>query len=87
MDGQEVTITASQNCSMTWKVVESHEPNAEDIIPESYQGIEYGLMGFVSDAYYKSEVFARMFLQLTLKDWKEKVKKLNQAIKNSKARV
>ncbi len=62
MVGQEVTITASQNRSMTWKVVESHEPNAEDILPESYQGIEYGLMGFVSDAYYKSEVFARMFL-------------------------
>jgi hypothetical protein len=83
MVGQEVTITASQNCSMTWKVVERIEPDAEDILPESNQGVEYGLMGFVSHAYYKTEVFAKMFLQLTFKDWKEYVKKLNQAIKNS----
>jgi hypothetical protein len=74
MVGQEVTITASQNCSMTWKVVESLVPIAEDILPESNQGVEYGLMGFVSHAYYKTEVFARMFLRLTFKDWKEKVK-------------
>ena len=68
---------------MTWKVVERIEPDAEDILPESNQGVEYGLMGFVSHAYYKTEVFAKMFLQLTFKDWKEYVKKLNQAIKNS----
>jgi hypothetical protein len=87
MVGQEVTITASQNRSMTWKVVESLEPDTEDILPESNQGVEYGLMGFVSHAYYKTEVFAKMFLRLTFKDWKENVKKLNQAIENSKARV
>jgi hypothetical protein len=87
MVGQEVTITASQNHSMTRKVVESLEPNAEDILPESNQGVEYELMGFVSHAYYKTEAFARMFLQITFKDWKEKVEKLNQAIKNSKVRI
>jgi hypothetical protein len=47
---------------MTWKVVESLELNAEDIFPESNQGVEYGLMDFVSHAYYKTEVFVRMFL-------------------------
>jgi hypothetical protein len=53
---------------MTWKVVESLEPNAEDILPESNQGVEYGLIGFVCHAYYKTGVFARMFLQHTYKD-------------------
>jgi hypothetical protein len=68
MVGQEATITSLQNCSMTWKVVESPEPDTEDILPKSNQGVEYGLMGFVSHASYKTEVFTQMFMQLTFKD-------------------
>ncbi len=75
MVGQEVTITASQNHSMAWKVVESLEPKCRRY------WVEYGLMGFVSHAYYKTEVFAKMFLQLTFKTGKKMSKSLTKPLK------
>lgn len=46
---------------MTWEVVESLEPDTEVILPESNQGVEYGLMGFVCHASYEIDVFTNMF--------------------------
>lgn len=82
--GQEVTVGTRKNGSMKWKVVEKYEPPDEDLLEDYKSADDFGFIDFCSSKYSlkfkKSEVLLEFFLQLSFIDWKEKVKKMNDAI-------
>jgi hypothetical protein len=80
--GTEVTVTSRKNGSMTWKVVERHNPPDEKLISKGNR--PYGLRDFSTMTHRKSEVLAHMFLELSFLDWKEKVKKINLEVEKTK---
>ena len=84
LKGHEVTVTSKSMGSVTWKVVESVEP--DDVIPELDEKVAYGLKGFDVSNYRKSEVLSSIFLRLLFKNWKEKVEKMNKAVEAAKAK-
>ena len=82
--GSEVTVTSRKNGSLTWKVVESHSPPGVEVITKS--SMSYGLKDFQMGNYKKSEVLAKIFLDLMFLDWKDMVNKMNDAVAASKTK-
>jgi hypothetical protein len=83
--GQEVTIKTEKNGSMTWKVIESIEPEDGKEIPELHDKFQYGFKDFSCSSFKKSEVVCSIYIWLLFKDWRQKVTKLNEAVEASKA--
>lgn len=81
--GQQVTVATRNNGSMTWTVIESHEPKG--VILE-VEDTSYGVKGFNASEFKKSEVICLLFLKLMFKNWKRKVSKLNAAVSASGAK-
>ncbi len=82
--GQQVTVTSSSNGPITWTVTKSLDP--DDVIPEFEPKVKYGLKDFDLQKCKKSEVFSSIFLLLLFKDWRTKVKKMNEAVVDSKTK-
>jgi hypothetical protein len=67
MIGRQDTVWANKNnTSMAWKVVGSHEPDPDIIL--SNTSSPFGLKGFNSKDYMRSEVLAQIFLKMMLMD-------------------
>lgn len=83
--GKEVVVTSKKH-SMTWKVIESIEPEEGKGIPELQEKYQYGLRNFSCSTVKKSEVVRHIFLRLLFKKWNEKVERLNEAVMASKSK-
>ncbi len=64
--GNEVVVKTKKNGSMTWKVIDSIDPDLAEAIPEVHGNFEYGLKGFSCGNYKKSEIISSIFLCLLL---------------------
>ena len=84
--GQEVTVSTRSNGSMKWKVIETYEPPEENLIQDINVRQKYGLKNFSTSDYKKSEVLAKMFLDLTFIDWTEKIDLMNNAVADEKCK-
>jgi hypothetical protein len=79
-----VVVKTKKNGSMTWKVIDSIDPDLAEAIAEIHDNFEYGLKRFYCENYKKSEVISSIFLRLLFKDWRKKVEKLNEVVVASK---
>lgn len=84
--GNEVVVKTKKNGSITWKVIDSIDPDPAEAIPEVHDNFEYGLKGFSCSHHKKSEIISGIFLRLLFKDWRTKVDKLNEAVLASKCK-
>ncbi len=62
---------------MKWKVVGTYEPPAQNILPEVKVAEKYGMKACTTSNCIRSEMLAKLFLELAFIDWKDKVTKMN----------
>jgi hypothetical protein len=65
--------------SIQWKVIPNDIP--QSALPEKMEDQKYGLIGFKTSNYKRSEIYARMFPALTFIDWKKSCDKMNTEMK------
>jgi hypothetical protein len=81
--GRQVRLLMKKNGQvMTWKVIDTHV--APNVLAERSPTRLYGLKNFNTELYKKSEILAKIFLDLAFLDWKSKVLKMNEAITKEK---
>jgi hypothetical protein len=86
--GEQVVFRSGRSQQLTWTVIAEHDPPAEDCVSRTPKASSpVGLKDFTVSEFQQDEILAHLFLHLTFTDWKSKVPSLNEAIKQSKAKV